>query len=276
MTELPIGIFDSGVGGLTVMRAIAQALPHESLMYLGDTARVPYGNRSPQTIRRYAINATAMLWAEGIKALVIACNTASAHGLSALRERYDMPVIGVIEPVATRAAATTQTGTIGVIGTRGTINSGSYRQALTALGVERVVEQACPLFVPLAEEGWTDGEVVRQIAQSYLETFRGTDVDTLILGCTHYPILAAPISAVIEEITGNPVRVLDSASATAAMLVDVLSRESINSRSDEATLSFCATDDPERFKESASQFFGAALEDVSHVDIRDVSTQDTP
>lgn len=276
MTNLPIGIFDSGVGGLTVMRAVADALPRESLTYLGDTARVPYGNRSAQTIRRYAVNAAALLWEEGVKALVIACNTASAHGLVALRERYDMPILGVIEPVARRAAATTQTGVVGVIGTRGTITSGSYLSALNALGVDHVVQQACPLFVPLAEEGWTEGGVVRDVARAYLETFRGTEVDTLILGCTHYPLLAPTIAAMIEEMVDHPVAVLDSAAATAAALVQTLDDHTMRTTSDQRSLDFWATDDPAQFRDTAGQFFGAALTHVAHVDIQDVATQDSP
>ncbi len=270
-SNLPIGIFDSGVGGLTVMRAIASRLPAESLLYLGDTARVPYGNRSPQTIRRYAVNATTMLRDEGVKAIVVACNTASAYALRALQERYDFPVLGVVDPVARAAAAATATGAIGVIGTRGTVASNCYLDALHALGVSDVIQKACPLFVPLAEEGWTQGEVVDAIARSYLQVFAGTAVDTLILGCTHYPLLADTIGRVFEETAGRSVRVLDSASATAIALSDELETNALGSPEAVGALRFCATDDPAQFAETATRFFGAHLTDVEHVDIRDVS-----
>lgn len=270
-SSLPIGIFDSGVGGLTVMRAVTDALPTESVVYLGDTARVPYGNRSPQTIRRYATNATAMLTAEGVKALVIACNTASAYALEHVRERHDMPVIGVVEPVARRAAGLTRSGVVGVIGTRGTVASGCYERTLADLGVAEVVQQACPLFVPLAEEGWTTGSIAEEIARTYLRRFADTAVDTLILGCTHYPLLADTIEAAIEQITGRDVRVLDSASATAEALREQLSSNDLASHADAQNLRFCATDDPTRFAESASRFFGRQVTQVEHVDIRDVT-----
>lgn len=272
-SDLPIGIFDSGVGGLTVMRAIADVLPGESLVYLGDTARVPYGNRSPQTVRRYAINATSMLTTVGVKALVIACNTASAYALDALRGRFDLPIIGVVDPVARRAAAVTKSGSVGVIGTRGTISSGCYDTALSALGVREVVHQACPLFVPLAEEGWTEGPVTAEIARHYLATFADTDVDTLILGCTHYPLLADTIAQAFEQIVGRGVQILDSATATAQTLSRELDAQALRSAQDEPTMRFCATDDPQRFEETASRFFRGDLHNVEHVDIRDVTLE---
>jgi glutamate racemase len=267
----PIGIFDSGVGGLTVMRAVADLLPDENIVYLGDTARVPYGNRSAATVRRYAVNATSTLVREEIKALVVACNTASAYSLDALRERFDIPIVGVIEPVARRAAALTRRGAVGVIGTRGTIASGSYRDALRRLGIDSTVQCACPLFVPLAEEGWTDGDVVETIARSYLATFADTDIDELILGCTHYPILADAIGRTIEEIVQRPVQLLDSASATAAALSDVLAERKLQHPGRRTTIRFWATDDPARFRETAHRFFGADLDEVEHVDIVDVT-----
>lgn len=270
-TSRPIGIFDSGVGGLTVMRAVADALPDENIIYLGDTARVPYGNRGASTVRRYAVNATSTLVGEEIKALVVACNTASAYALSALRERFDIPIVGVIEPVAWRASKQSRRGSVGVIGTRGTIASGSYREALHRLGIESIVECACPLFVPLAEEGWTEGEVVEAIARSYLTAFSGSEIDELILGCTHYPILAEPIGETIEEIVGRPVQLLDSASATATALSNILERRKLRHRGGRTTIRFCATDDPARFRETAHRFFGADLDDVEHVDIVDVT-----
>ena len=270
-SELPIGIFDSGVGGLTVMRAVADRLPDEDLLYLGDTARVPYGNRGPETVRRYAINATAMLVQEGIKALVVACNTASAYALDALRARYDIPIIGVVRPVAQQAAATTETGSVGVIGTRGTVASDCYRKALREFGVETIVQRACPLFVPLAEEGWNHGSVVSEVARHYLADFAGVPVDTLILGCTHYPLLVEPIGTAIEQIVGRPVQLLDSASATAEALAAQLETSDLRNPHESRTARFCATDDPERFRDTAHRFFGAELTEVEHVDIVDIT-----
>lgn len=268
--NLPIGIFDSGVGGLTVMRAIADALPGESLLYLGDTARVPYGNRSPETIRRYAINATTMLVEEGVKALVIACNTASAYALDALRARFDLPIVGVVHPVAARAAELTRTGAVGVIGTRGTVASGCYDAALRSRGVREVVQQPCPLFVPLAEEGWTRGRVPSEVAQKYLSVFAHTDVDTLILGCTHYPLLADTIAEVFEAQVHHPARIVDSASATADALRATLDAQALHATA-APQMAFCATDDPRRFEETATRFFGAHVQGVRHVDIIDTS-----
>ncbi len=268
--DLPIGIFDSGVGGLTVMRAVADLLPEEDLLYLGDTARVPYGNRGADTIRRYAVNASAMLRERGIKALVVACNTASAHALDALRERFDLPILGVIAPVAAAAAAQTRSGSVGVIGTRGTIASGCYERRLRELGVADVVQTPCPLFVPLAEEGWLEGSIVDGICATYFEAFFGSNVDRLILGCTHYPLLAGPIARGIAAATGHDVGLLDSASATAAALSETLKATGLRRSSGAGRLQFLATDDPDRFRASATQFFGQELEDVQHVDIRDV------
>ena len=269
--SLPIGIFDSGVGGLTVMRAVADLLPDEDLIYLGDTARVPYGNRGAETVRRYAINATQMLRSEGIKALVVACNTASAYALDALRERFTIPIVGVVTPVARRAAEHSRTGVVGVVGTRGTIASGCYDQTLRSLGVGTVLQQACPLFVPLAEEGWLEGPVVDSIAREYLAAFAGTEIDTLILGCTHYPLLTAPIGRTIESVVGRPVALLDSATSTARALDEVLEQRGLRNASGRGQLRFCATDDPARFRETAHLFFGSDLTRVEHVNILDVT-----
>ncbi|MFW5965892.1 MAG: glutamate racemase [Persicimonas sp.] len=269
--ERPIGVFDSGVGGLTVMRAITELLPDEDIVYLGDTARVPYGNRAPETVRRYAKNCADVLVERRIKALVIACNTASAHALDAVRESLAIPVIGVIDPVARTAASTSQTDTIAVIGTRGTVRSNSYPAALERLGSSaRVIQRACPLFVPLAEEGWTKGAVPEAVARRYLESLAETDVDTLILGCTHYPLLHDTIAAVVSELTTRNVTLLDSAASTARDLRDRLEsvglcREPQASRS----LRFLLTDVPDRFETTAERFFGQRISTFEHVDIID-------
>jgi glutamate racemase len=267
--ERPIGVFDSGVGGLTVMRAVCELLPHEDIIYLGDTARVPYGNRGPQTVRRYAENATALLADRGVKALVVACNTASAFGLEAVASGHDMPVLGVIEPVARTAAAATQTGHIGVIGTRGTVKSNAYVEALGRLRPEAsVVQQPCPLLVPLAEEGWTTGEVPRQVARRYLEPLGDSEIDTLILGCTHYPLLRETISEILTEVVCRPVTLFDSATSTARDLRERLDEAGLRRGPQTGrSLSFLLTDVPEGFKPTAERFFGSHIAGFDHVDI---------
>ncbi len=272
--DLPIGIFDSGVGGLTVMRAVADRLPHENLVYLGDTARVPYGNRGPATVRRYAENAAHFLVDHGVKALVVACNTATAFGLDHLRETFsDIPILGVVAPVSAQAAHVTSTSVVGVIGTRGTVGSRCYSRALESRGVASVHQIACPLFVPLAEEGWTNDDVARAVARRYLEGFQPTAIDTLILGCTHYPLLRDTIRHTIEEITEREVRLLDSASASSEKLANILEARDI-ARVEKAPgrIECFATDDPERFMATAARFFGSELEYVDHVDIIDVTS----
>lgn len=275
-----IGVFDSGVGGLTVMRAVVEALPGENIIYLGDTARVPYGNRGAETVRRYVLNAAETLLAHDIKALVVACNTATAYGLDALREHYpELPVVGVVEPVARRAASVTRSGTIGVMGTRGTVLSGSYPQTLRLFDAGAVVHQvACPLLVPLAEEGWSAGPVAEVILESYLQQLADKSIDTLILGCTHYPLLYDAIRAVSGRILGEDVSLLDSGAATAealrvmldarGLLRDVLS-ESKDSAKACGSRRFLLTDIPDGFVETAMRFFGGEILSCEHVDIVD-------
>jgi glutamate racemase len=268
--DLPIGVFDSGVGGLTVMRAVTELLPFEDIIYLGDTARVPYGNRGPDTVRRYAINATNLLAERGVKALVIACNTASAFALEAVDAQHDMPVLGVIEPVARTAAAASKSGEIGVIGTRGTVRSGCYPAALERLrpGVS-VHQTACPLFVPLAEEGWVSGDVPRSVAREYLAALGATGVDALILGCTHYPILREVIAEVLQEFGVRPVTLYDSASSTARDLQTRLKDlQLLRGQRDERELRFLLTDVPDGFKPTAERFFGSHISGFEHVDIQ--------
>ena len=271
----PIGVFDSGVGGLTVLKALRERLPGEDFLYLGDTARLPYGTKSPSTVERYAVNAARHLVDGGIKLLVVACNTASSYALEALATACPVPVVGVVEP-GVRAAVASGAGRIGVIGTEGTIRSEAYQRALrqAAPGVA-VFSAACPLFVPLAEEGWTTGAVAEEVARTYLAAFEGTDVDTLILGCTHYPLLVDTITTAFEEITHHDVQVLDSASATAEALAQELDQRGLHNVEGAQNLRFCATDDPSRFQETASRFFGAALGPVEHVDILDVTMNET-
>jgi glutamate racemase len=273
--NLPIGVFDSGVGGLTVMRAVADLLPQEHLVYLGDTARVPYGNRGADTVRRYALNATSLLVNRGVKAIVVACNTASAYALEAVNTHFDVPVIGVIDPVAERAASRTEARSIGVIGTRGTVRSEAYVHALHRLDPELAVHQVpCPLFVPLAEEGWTSGDVVTQVAREYLTAFEDADIDAMVLGCTHYPLLHETIGEVIDDLLPGPVDLLDSASATAAVLDTRLSEHDLSRpKGAPRTLRFLLTDIPEGFRPTAERFFGDHIEALEHVDIVDVTSR---
>ena len=255
----PIGVFDSGLGGLTVAHAIMQQLPGESLVYFGDTARVPYGPKSPDTVRRYSHEIAAFLIEQGVKAIVVACNTATAHALPMLEAELDVPVIGVVGPGARAAVRATRTGHIGVIGTEGTIRSGAYVRAIHADAPQvKVTALACPLFVPLVEEGWTESEATRLIAAEYLAPLVREQVDTLVLGCTHYPLL----KRVICETIGRPVRLIDSAEETAADTRRMLAEHDIASEASVGTYRFIASDDPQQFLALGQRFFGDALDRV--------------
>src|SRR5947209_7281727 len=222
--DAPIGVFDSGVGGRTVIRALPARLPHEDTVYLGDTARVPYGTRSGEVVTRYALMSAKHLARHRIKLLVVACNTVSAHSLPALASALPIPVLGVIEPGAQLAAARTRGGAIAVLGTPATIASGAYQRTLKRLApLAPVIARACPLFVPLAEEGWTDGEVPRLVAERYLSDLRRTGIDTAVLGCTHYPLLARTIG----EVLGPQVAIVDGAEATAAAVAALLDKHGL-------------------------------------------------
>jgi glutamate racemase len=256
----PIGVFDSGIGGLTVAHEVIRQLPHESIIYFGDTARVPYGPKSPDTVRRYSREIAAFLRDQGVKSIVVACNTATAHALGTLRDEMDMPVIGVVEPGARAAVAATSTGRIGVIGTVGTIKSGAYERAIRALSPDVVITaRPCPLFVPLVEEGWTDHEATRLIAREYLESMLDDHIDTLVLGCTHYPLL----KPMLREVLGPDVRLIDSAEETAAETARTLSSAALEARSDaEPVYRFIASDDPLQFLQLGQRFLGGTMEGV--------------
>ena len=262
--DRPIGVFDSGVGGLTVLHAVAEALPGENLVYLGDTARVPYGPKSPDTVRRYAREAARFLRHHDVKMLVVACNTVSSVALDAVTAEAGVPVMGVIEPGARRASELSTSGRIGVIGTRTTVASQAYPRAIQALRpAARVISQACPLFVPLAEEGWTDNEVARATARHYLQPFRDGAVDTLVLGCTHYPLLRS----VIAEVLGPSVLLVDSAESVAA---DVrASVEGSAAAGRRGTRRFFVTDAPEPFSAVASRFLGEPARAIEHVELEE-------
>lgn len=265
--EPAIGVFDSGVGGLTVFRRIAEALPCEHLCYLGDTARVPYGTKSADTVIRYARSCAAHLQARGIKMLVVACNTASAYALDVLRDELPVPVVGVIEPGARAAVARTRTGRVGVIGTPGTVASGAYRRAIAALSPDiRVYSQACPLFVSLVEDGWTTGPVPEAVAGRYLSTLTVKGVDTLVLGCTHYPLLRG----VIAKVMGPQVRLVDSAKETAKAVAETLhDRRMLRTAGRPGRREFCASDAPENFARVGARMLGARtpLARVEWVDV---------
>jgi len=264
--DRPIGVFDSGFGGLTVAAALHERLPNESLLYFGDTARVPYGSKSPAVVRAFSREAAALLLSRDIKLLVIACNTATAHAEAALREELDIPVVGVIEPGAAAAVRATATGRIGVLGTVGTIASGAYDLAVRRrLGESgRVYAQPCPLFVPLVEEGWTDHPVTTQVSREYLAHLKEVDVDVIILGCTHYPLLRATL----QQEMGPDVRLVDSGEETAIAVEKILKENDMERTSDSPpSNTFFVSDSPFRFREVGRHFVGDFLTEVSHVDI---------
>jgi glutamate racemase len=249
-----IGIFDSGVGGLTVLKALMAALPRENTIYLGDTARVPYGIRSPETVTRYSFENTRFLLAQEIKMLVVACNTASAISLGAVKKEFPLPVIGVLGPGARAAAAATRSRRVGVIGTEATIASGAYELAIRALAPDiEVFSRACPLFVPLVEEGWFDNEVAELAARRYLEPFRTSGIDTLVLGCTHYPLL----KGLIGRVMGAGIMLIDSATETAREVAGVLDKLHWE-RPDRGDVvrRYFVTDAPARFEQIGKLFLG--------------------
>jgi glutamate racemase len=254
VTDAPIGIFDSGVGGLTVARAILDQLPHEQVSYLGDTAHLPYGNKPIADVRKFALGCLDRLVDEGVKMLVIACNSASAACLHDARERYSVPVIEVIRPAVRRAVATTRNGRVGVIGTKATITSGAYTDALAAAPHVTVTGAACPQFVDFIERGITSGRALLGVAHAYLEPLQRADVDTLILGCTHYPLLAGLIGLVM----GDGVTLVSSADETAREVYRVLTEDELFRRDglEQPAHRFHSTGDPEVFARLAQRFLG--------------------
>jgi len=263
----PIGVFDSGVGGLTVVRALRAVLPGEDVVYLGDTARLPYGSKSSRTVERYSLTCQQFLLDRGVKLVLIACNTASATALPALVAASPVPVIGAVGPGAARAVAATRNQHIGVIGTLATVRSSAYAKAIAASDPRaKVTAVPCPLLVPLAEEGWTDDEVARLVAQRYLATLFAEDplIDTLVLGCTHYPVLRAVLTRAAGDIAGRPVAVVDSATAMAEAAAEAMTAvnaragdpaTSANRRAEPGRLDCFATD-TSRLDELAPRFLG--------------------
>jgi glutamate racemase len=257
MNQAPIGIFDSGLGGLTVTRAIFEQLPAESTVYFGDTARVPYGPKSPETVRRYSLEILRWLLDQGVKLVVIACNTSTAHALEALQAESPVPVIGVIRPGARAAVAEAHGGTIGVIGTAGTIASDAYGRAIRMLRPDADVRQlACPLFVPLVEEGWFDHPATELVAREYLAPLRQAGIESLVLGCTHYPLL----KPLLGRVLGAEVRLIDSAEETARAVSEQLARDNLTAPPGSAVQHrFAVSDDEVRFRAVGSRFIGEKL-----------------
>ena len=272
--QLPIGIFDSGVGGLTVYRALHERLPSERFVYLGDTARVPYGTKSLATVERYAIENAKFLEAHDIKVLVVACNTASALALPAIRESVNLPVIGVIGPGARSAAEVAGGKTVAVIATEATVQSSAYAKAISKIDPSiQVIERACPLFVPLAEEGWADSDVARAVADEYLHDLKELDLGALVLGCTHYPILRHLIS----EVIGPHVPMIDSGEAAALEVQQLLKSKNLGATRDTRELierqlcddldHFYVTDAAERFAKVAERFLGSSPSVLEAVEV---------
>lgn len=263
--EKPIGVFDSGIGGLTVVKKLLSSLPEESIVYFGDTARVPYGSKSNSTVIEYAFEDSKFLLSKNVKVIVVACNTVSSIAIDELKKNFDLPIIGMINPGAQLAVKKTRNGKIGVIGTRATISSKAYSNEIKKINPKiKVFEKACPLFVPLAEEGWVNHKAAFEIAEEYLKELRDFEIDTLILGCTHYPILAE----VIQKIIGENVSLVDSGVASAEVVKEVLDRTDLHTNSfSNGRNDFYVSDIPIKFKEVAELFLGKEIKVIHKVDL---------
>jgi glutamate racemase len=266
----PLGVFDSGLGGLTVVRALRATLPHEDIVYLGDTARVPYGTKGPATVIKYALGCARHLVGRGVKAIVVACNTVSAVAPERLRVELDLPVLGVIEPGARAAVAATRVGRVGVLATASTIASGAYARAVAAVSTRvETVGSAAPLLVPLAEEGWTEGEVPRLAVRRYLDPLARAGVDVVVLGCTHYPLLRPVIEEAARDLVGPEARVVDSAHAAAADIKTFLESRGLarDSALGAGRVRLLATDLPKSFGDVAARFMGGEVPNVEQIDL---------
>ncbi len=258
-----IGVFDSGIGGLTVLHQIIETLPKENTVYLGDTARAPYGTKSVETVLRYSFENSQFLVDKGVKIVVVACNTSTAIALGRLKEKFPIPVVGVIEPGVRRALKSTKNKKVGVIGTEATIQSGAYTRALKEADSKiEVYSRACPLFVPLVEEGWTDNAVVEMTVKAYLGSLKQSGIDTLILGCTHYPLL----KKAIRKFMGATVRLVDSAEETAKEVELALKKGALGRKSGKGTHSFFVTDAPDRFIKVGRRFLGEKVESAVRIE----------
>jgi glutamate racemase len=268
MQDLSIGMFDSGIGGLTVLKEVRKALPREHIIYLGDTARVPYGNRSPETVTRYSLENTRFLLSKGIKMLIVACNTSSAIALPVLKRRLPIPVVGVIDPPSREAVLRTRAGKIGVIGTRATVNSQAYTKAIGKLDPSIDVRSlACPLFVPVVEEGLEEDEVARVVVKKYLQGFKDSGIDVLVMGCTHYPILETQIRALL----GDDVYIVNTGKETASNVRLLLEKRGVARKTGKGMSSFYVTDAPDKLSELGSRVLGEPLKKVRLV--RDLESE---
>src|ERR1035437_64320 len=267
--EKPIGVFDSGIGGLTVVKRIISYLPCEDIVYFGDTARVPYGSKSNDTVIEYGLQDAKFLMHKNIKALVVACNTVSSIALNHLKNNFDIPIIGMIEPGAKMASRESKNKKIGVIGTRSTISNQAYSKRIKKMDPSILVfERSCPLFVPLAEEGWTKHKATYEIAEEYLHEFIKIGVDTLVLGCTHYPILAD----VIQDVVGKEVILIDSGIAAAESVKEELDRYNLHTNKfSQGNQSFYVSDIPLKFKELAELFLGKSISEVNKIEIESLT-----
>ena len=268
MDKRPIGVFDSGVGGLTVLKELIRCLPRERFVYFGDMARTPYGSKSKETVTRYSRQIVRFLLSEDVKAIVVACNTASAMALDTLEKEFDVPLTGVVKPGAKAAADVTKTGHIGLIGTESTITSGIYENYLKDYRPDtRITGKACPLFVSLVEEGLIEDPVTTEIARRYISGFRDTDVDTLIMGCTHFPM----IEDTIQRIAGEHIKLVNPASETARSTREMLEEKDIMKETDisldEEAYRFFVSDSPERFKKIANIFLPQSVSNARQTDV---------
>lgn len=267
MNDNPIGVFDSGLGGLTVLKEITSILPNENIVYFGDTARVPYGSRSKETVIKYTFQAINFLISQNVKAIVIACNTATARSLELAKSKYDIPIIGVIEAGARTAAYTTKNKLVGVIGTEGTINSKAYETEIHKIDKNiKIVGKACPLFVPIVEEGWADTDIAELTVKKYLEELQASNIDSLVLGCTHYPLLKNTINRVLE----GKINLVNPARETARDLRDVLTKNDLLNQNDssQAYYKYYVSDIPERFASIGKEFLNREIEDIDQIDIQ--------
>ncbi len=264
----PIGVFDSGIGGLTVVKQLNNFLPRESIVYFGDTARVPYGTKSNSTVIEYAIQDAHFLIKKNVKMIVVACNTVSSVALDVLRSKFDVPIVGMIEPGAKLALSESIKKRIGVIGTEATISNAAYsKEIIKKNDSTKVFEKACPLFVPFAEEGWTEHEAAKLVAKEYLNPMREEDIDTLILGCTHYPLL----KNIIQDAVGKSVKLIDSGSAAATVVEDYLKgRNLLNDNAEKGADFFYVTDLPNKFRYVAERFLGRKISNINKIDLDEI------
>lgn len=269
MRKLSIGMFDSGVGGLTVLKEVKALLPHEHIVYFGDTARLPYGNKSPQTVTRYALESALFLLTKGIKLLVIACNTSSAFALNILQKKLPVPVIGVIDPGAKEAVSHTRNRRIGVIGTKGTIKSMAYERSIKKISPGAVViSRPCPLFVPIVEEGLENDDVAYLMAEKYLKDLKRSDIDVLVMGCTHYPAL----EKVIKKVMGTRVTIVHTGRETAKEVKNTLEKKRLLNDKAKGGCEYFVTDAPEAFEEIGGRLLGERLtrvKSLKNLDFKD-------